>query len=258
MRVLLLDVGNSRLKWGVGENGRIVQTGHIAQERMREHGIAALAVRLPRKIDAAVASNVAGASFGTRLAGVIRGQLGLDVHFVTTAKSACGVTNGYTQPRRLGVDRWMAIIGAWAELHGACLVVDAGTAVTIDALDRHGAHLGGQIFPGTSLMLAALTRNTAQIPAAAPAAKSDAFDGMDMFARSTRAAVQSGALGAIAGAVERAIRTLRTQARRAPVVLTGGDAARIAGALGPGVLQRPNLVLEGMLQVFESGAGRHT
>lgn len=252
MRVLLLDAGNTRLKWGVGENGKVVQTGHVTQERMRERGIAALTVRLPARIDAVIASNVAGASFGTRLAGVIGAQFGHEVHFVKTTNAACGVTNGYTQPRRLGVDRWMAIIGAWTELRRACLVVDAGTAVTIDALDRRGRHLGGQILPSTGLMAAALAQNTAQIPPASPG-KSDAFSGMRMFARSTRAAVQSGAMAAVAGAVERALRALRTQSRNAPVVLTGGDAVRVLNALDRTALQRPNLVLEGMLQVFESG-----
>lgn len=256
MKVLLLDVGNTRLKWGVGEDGGIHRTGHIAQDKIREHGIGELTSRLPRKVDAVVASNVAGTTFATRLAGVVGAHTGHDVHYVRTTRSACGVTNGYAQPRRLGVDRWLALIGAWAELGKACLVVDAGTAVTIDALDDEGQHLGGQILPGTNLMSAALANNTAGIPPAPPA-KAGAFEGMHLFAHNTRSAVQSGAHAAVTGAIARAMATLRAHKYDADLVLTGGDASRILDALGEAPLHRPNLVLAGLLQVFEAGPGRH-
>ena len=254
MSVLLLDVGNTRVKWGVGEGGEIHHTGYIAQAKIRADGIGVLTARLPRDVDAVVASNVAGQSFGTRLAGVLGAHTGHDVKYVQATRAACGVTNGYSQPRRLGVDRWLALIGAWTELHAACLVVDAGTAVTIDALDNEGVHLGGQILPGTQLMSAALTDNTAGIPATPPG-KPDAFADMHSFAKNTRSAVQAGVQGAIAGAVERALATLEDNGYAAQVVLTGGDAARIGAVLAVTPVHRPHLVLAGLLQVHETGPG---
>ncbi|MDH3534016.1 MAG: type III pantothenate kinase, partial [Gammaproteobacteria bacterium] len=135
MKALLIDVGNTRLKWGVLDKNAIRRTGHIAQSAIQEQGLAALTSRLPRDVDTVIASNVAGSSFGTRLSGVVGMHCGCDIHFVRSARQACGVTNSYRQPRHMGVDRWVAMIGAWAELESACVIVDAGTAVTIDVLD---------------------------------------------------------------------------------------------------------------------------
>jgi type III pantothenate kinase len=142
VKALLLDVGNSRLKWGVLEDGEIRVTGHISQTKLGEQGLSALTTRLPRRVDAVHASNVAGTSFATRLSGVIGAHCQADLHFARSERRGWGVTNGYRQPRRLGVD---------------CLIVDAGTAVTLDAIDNDGVHLGGQIIPGVETMLASLS-----------------------------------------------------------------------------------------------------
>lgn len=250
MTALLLDVGNTRLKWGIAEDGEIHRTGSITQEKIRENGIGVLTSRLPRKIDAALVSNVAGTTFGTRLAGVIGAHCGCELRFAKSARNAHGVSNSYKNPRRLGVDRWVAMIGAWAELQSACLIVDAGTAVTIDAIDDDGCHLGGQILPGVVLMAKSLTEHTSDLPPTKPGA-AGAYAGLDMFGRNTRTAIGSGALMAVTGAVERAIRTLRSNAYDASLVLTGGDASRILTALEDSPLHRPHLVLHGLMQMLE-------
>ncbi len=250
MKALLLDVGNTRLKWGLAENGEVHRTGSITQEKIRKNGLGALTARLPRAIDAAMASNVAGPTFATRLAGVVGAHCGCELRFAQTERAAFGVSNAYKQPRRMGVDRWVALIGAWAEMQSSCLVVDAGTAVTIDALDDDGCHLGGQILPGIVLMADVLAKQTSDIPAT-KAAAAGAYDGLAMFANNTRDAVGSGAIGAVAGAVERAIGTLRENDCDVTVVLTGGDASRILAALDEPSLHRPNLVLQGLSQMLE-------
>jgi type III pantothenate kinase len=252
MKALLLDVGNSRIKWGIGEDGEVHRTGQITHERIRERGLGALTTRLPHDVDAVIASNVAGPSFATRLAGVVGAHLGRELHFAKSGRAACGVTNAYTHPRRMGVDRWVAMVGAWTELGQACLVVDAGTAVTIDAIDDDGRHLGGQILPGTALMAVSLAVDTSELPKVPPLKAAD-FAGLDMFAHSTRRAIQSGVLGAVVGAIERASGALATASTDAVLVLTGGDAPRLLPALDPGVIHRPNLVLQGLLRLLEAG-----
>jgi type III pantothenate kinase len=250
VKALLLDVGNTRIKWGVLDNGQIRKTGHIVLSKVKEQGLAALTSRLPRAVDAVLVSNVAGPTFATRLSGVIGMHCQRDVHFAKTERQTCGVRNGYRQPRRMGVDRWVAMIGAWAEIQAACVVVDAGTAVTIDVLDNHGLHLGGQILPGVALMSAALAASTSDIPRAGhriPAATS----GLDIFGDSTGKAVRNGTWNAVVGAVERAITTLRSNAYDPVVVLTGGDASRMLTALGTEPLHRPNLVLQGLARMLE-------
>ncbi len=251
MTALLLDIGNSRLKWGILEDDAIRRTGHIAQETIREQGLAALTSKLPRRVDTVFASNVAGASFATRLSGVIGMHCDADVHFARSEKEACGVTNSYRQARRLGVDRWVAMIGAWAEVEAACLVVDAGTAVTLDALDDDGRHLGGQILPGVMLMTETLASRASDIPGIKRRAASQGR-GMEMFASSTAGAIGHGTMNAVAGAIERAADIMLEEGLDVTIVLTGGDASRILKSLGEEPIHRPHLVLQGLAKLLES------
>lgn len=251
MSTLLMDVGNTRIKWGVLDDGRIGRTGHIAQERVRDKGLQVLTTKIPRRVDEVFVSNVAGTSFATRLSGVVGAHCDCDVRFARTERSGWGVTNAYTQPRRMGVDRWVAMIGAWAEVGAACLVVDAGTAITIDAIDDDGQHIGGQIIAGVATMADALATATSDIPRVRPAPGRDGAD-LGMFARNTAAAVREGAQNAVAGAVDRAIHTLRSNAYEPVVVLTGGDASRILNTLCETPLHRPNLVLQGLAHMLDT------
>ena len=251
MKALLMDVGNSRIKWGVLDNDQIKRTGHISQERIREKGLQVLTTKIPRRVDDVFISNVAGTTFATRLSGVVGMHCDCDVRFARTDRRGWGVTNSYTQPRRMGVDRWVAMIGAWTEVGAACLVVDAGTAVTIDALDDEGKHLGGQIIPGVATMADSLSSATSDIPQVRPAPGRDGAD-LGMFARNTAAAVREGAQNAVAGAVDRAIQTLQSNAYQPVVVLTGGDASRILNALCETPLHRPHLVLQGLAHMLDT------
>ena len=250
-RALLLDVGNTRLKWGILDGGRIARTGSIRHETLEESGFTSLTTRLPRKVDEVLVCNVAGQGFATRLARVIGIHCDTDVHFIRTAKEAFGVTNSYRQPRRLGVDRWAAMIGARAESKVALCVVDAGTAVTIDALDRHGQHLGGQIIPGLHLMAGSLRSETNGI-GGLRIRPADPGSGMALFANSTERAVQTGALNVICGGIERAVRIMRAEGLRPRIVLTGGGASRILKQLDGKVIHRPNLVLQGLAFMLQS------
>jgi type III pantothenate kinase len=250
LTALLMDIGNTRLKWGVLEDSAIRRTGHISRDRVREQGLVALTSKLPRHVDTVFASNVAGASFATRIAGVVGMHCNTDMHFARSESSACGVSNSYRQARRMGVDRWVAMIGAWAELESACLVVDAGTAVTIDALDQTGQHLGGQILPGVSLMAGSLAAQTSDIPNIQRRAASQKR-GMEMFANTTAGAVGHGALNAVVGAVERAVVVMHENGHDPTVILTGGDASRILKSLGEEPIHRPHLVLQGLAALLE-------
>jgi len=251
MKALLMDVGNTRIKWGVSEDGVIRRTGHISLERLREGGLQVLTTRIPRRVDDVFVSNVAGTTFATRLSGVVGAHCHHDVRFARCERSGWGVTNSYTQSRRMGVDRWVAMVGAWTEVRAACLVVDAGTATTIDAIDPDGQHLGGQIIPGMATMASALTSATSDIPAVRPAPGRGDAD-LGMFGRNTAAAVREGAQNAVAGAVDRAIRTLQSNAFEPVVVLTGGDSSRILNALCETPLHRPHLVLQGLAHMLET------
>ncbi len=251
MSALLLDIGNTRLKWGVLDDGSIRRTGHITRQKIRDEGLSALTSKLPRKVSSVSASNVAGPSFATRLSGVIGMHCDCDVHFARSERQAFGVTNGYRRPRHLGVDRWVAMIGAWSELQAACMIVDAGTAVTIDVLDDSGQHLGGQILPGVALMASALATETSDIPKTGKASGAFAAD-MDMFGRNTTKAVAYGVQNGVVGAIERAVKVLRLNDYEPTIILTGGDGSRILQSLDEQPLHRPHLVLQGLAHMLES------
>lgn len=253
MRALLIDAGNTRLKWGVVDDGQLEATGHLSQASIRESGLGGLSKQLPRDVDAVMASNVAGATFATRLSGMIGAHCKVELRFAKTEAEGYGLTNAYTMPRNMGVDRWVAMVGAWAEFGRACLVVDAGTAVTIDAIDDDGQHLGGQILPGVELMARALANETSDIPMTG-SGEPGQFSGIKLFTDDTPQAVASGSESAVTGAVERAFRILRSSAYEAELVLTGGDASRILGALEAPAEHRPNLVLMGLWHMLEGEA----
>ena len=149
------------------------------------------------------------------------------------------------------MDRWVAMIAAWAELQSSCLIVDAGTAVTLDAIDDDGFHLGGQIIPGVEAMLDSLLSATSDISLVKISSKHSADD-LKMFSRNTAAAIREGSQNAVAGAIERAIRTLQSNSYNPTVILTGGGASHILGALDEAPLHRPDLVLQGLAYMLEN------
>jgi len=250
-RALLFDVGNTRIKWGVLEDGELKRSGSLLHTALRERGIEALTRKLPRRVSRALASNVAGPDVGKRLARAIGIHIGGDLRFVRSVRSGFGIENGYRQPRRLGVDRWVAMVGAWAEFECALCVVDAGTAVTIDALDDEGVHFGGQIIPGLRMLGDALAADTSNIGAGRP--KAVTLDApTDLFATSTAAAVAHGSLNAICGAVERSMAALYEEGLSPVLVLTGGDASRILAGLGSTPELRSHLVLHGLAHMVQS------
>jgi type III pantothenate kinase len=135
-------------------------------------------------------------------------------------------------------------------------VIDAGTAVTFDAVDARGMHLGGLILPGTRLLASTLDRNTNGIGATqAPGVRPQ---GLDLLGKSTDAAVGNGAMLALTGALERAIAAVESSLKERPTVyLTGGDAEALQGWLESDVDLRRDLVLEGLALFSDAPAGAH-
>ena len=247
MPALLLDVGNTRLKWGVSSGPDITDTQSLSLSKLNDAGLSALIPQLPPAFDRIFISSVAGATVGTRLRGALTAHFNVPVHFARTEADAFGVRVAYAEPRRLGVDRWVAMVGAYDRLGAACLIVDAGTAVTVDAVNRDGRHLGGQILPGARLMLETLHRHTGDLPDLSD----DPGTGTLGLADRTDDAMRSGVWSAIVGAVRQAVNDPAFD--EAPViVLTGGDAPSILKSL-PGVVEhRPHLVLEGLASMLGS------
>ncbi len=231
--ILCIDCGNSRIKWGLHADGRWQEVGAVDRTAAAE--LADLTRRWPRPQRVMVA-NVAGAAVGDAVAAALA-PWGSIVAWAVSEAARAGVSNGYANPEQLGVDRWCALIGARGLVAGASLVVCAGTATTVDALDADGHFRGGLILPGFDLMRRALAGNTAQLYLA---------EGhWQEFPRCTEDALISGCLEAQVGAIERAYRRIAGEPG-AQCLLTGGAAPAIAAQLDVPHRLVDNLVLEGL------------
>jgi type III pantothenate kinase len=233
--ILCLDSGNTRLKWGLHDGQRWRVQGTLAREEIGR--LAELAEQWPAPTQAMLA-NVAGPAVAAAIRQALAGW-GPELREVTSAPQAAGVSNGYREPARLGVDRWCALIGARHLQAGPVLVVMAGTATTIDTLDATGHFRGGLILPGLDLMRRALARDTAALPLA----EGDHTD----YPRRTEDAIVSGCLEAQAGAIERAYARLPGVDGRC--LLSGGNAERLADLLTVPHAVVANLPLEGLRQL---------
>jgi type III pantothenate kinase len=221
---LLLDLGNTRLKWALEHEGRWLAQGAAAWN----DGTALLASdwqALPRP-GAAFGASVVDTAREQAVAAQVQASFGLPVDWLRTPASACGVRNAYAEPGRLGVDRFLAMVAAHAAGVGDCVLVGVGTALTLDALTADGRHLGGLIAPGPRLMQQALLGATAQVRPYSDGVLVDAAD-------NTADAVMSGCWHAAAALVERFVARVAPRLGTAPSVrLDGGDAAGLAELLG--------------------------
>ncbi|MBI5335199.1 MAG: type III pantothenate kinase [Burkholderiales bacterium] len=251
MSFLVMDIGNTRLKWALYAeadpqsallHGGVALLEDIDQlARVQWHG-------LPHP-QAMLGCAVAGEAVRRR----VEEQLSmwqLQPRWVVAQAEAAGVHNSYEHPARLGADRWAALVGARHRLlrqaagqaPRAAVVVMVGTAVTVDALDESGRFLGGCILPGYGLMLAALETGTAGLRVPSGEVRD--------FPTNTSDALMSGGTDAIAGAVERMARRLSARSGQTPaVLLSGGAAIKVAPSLGLPHEMLDTLVFEGLLKL---------
>ena len=253
---ILIDIGNTRIKWAEVEDGRLANVGNAVHRDSRERALASFAAALPKRVTRAIVANVAGDAIGRDLSELMHIHSRITPEFVAVRAEQFGVRCAYDDPSRLGVDRWIAVLAAHHLAPGAACVIDAGTAVTFDAVDARGQHLGGLILPGPRLLASALDRNTnaigvTQAPGARPS-------GLDLLGKSTNAAVGNGAMLALTGALERAIAAVQGSLEERPkVYLTGGDADALHGWLESDVDLRRDLVLEGLALFSDAPPGAH-
>lgn len=239
--MLLLDIGNSRLKWAQVREGRLHFGDAIAHGGDAAAAIAG--IPLPR-VDAVWAAQVLGPAPEAALTAAVQARWGITPRLARSSARLGTLVNAYAEPERLGVDRWLALLALHREAPGAFAVASAGTALTLDRVADGGRHLGGIIAPGLHTAQQATLGATRFATRDLPPAYTDGL-GCD-----TETAVRQGALLACVGALERGCAGLPGTARR---VLTGGDAATLLPLL-PGWQHRPHLVLEGLLAMAHATA----
>ncbi len=236
--ILELDVGNSRIKWR--------QIRHESLELINEGFVLKFPdLRMLPELQCSVKMvricSVRGAEVNTQLKDWVNASYGLDLQLAEVTQSCGGVTNQYKEVSRLGIDRWLALLAAYKRTAGACVVIDAGTAFTIDLLDMKGLHLGGYILPGLKLMRSSLESTTAI------RLTPDYIGRPQTTGHSTDQAVSNGTLTALLAMICQLMNSIHSQQVATKVYFTGGDAELLhthAAIEGSEVV--PGLVFEGL------------
>ena len=218
-----MDVGNSRIKWRFDGSEGIASGAQLPNVKQKVGRIRISTVR----------GNEADLSqWSKRL-------YGLEPEFAIASKSLAGVTNAYSDPHTLGVDRWLALCAAWNASAGSCIVIDAGTALTIDVVAENGQHLGGYIVPGLATMQRSLWDTTQQVKV-----QTEGTVGSDVYGTDTKSCVANGTLRMCTEFINWVLREAGTATTT--VFLTGGEAEPLLPYLDTEVLFQPYLVLDGL------------
>ncbi|MDP2562548.1 type III pantothenate kinase [Psychrobium sp. 1_MG-2023] len=241
---LLIEIGNSKLKAAqlhLDAKGGISGMHYLGSFTVKD-----FCHRPPQQdigaVDQIIYSNV-GAKQNYHLIKALARKLRVRYQQVSSPSYAFGVTNSYSPAKNLGIDRWLAFLAAYKDALKPVVVIDIGTAMTVDVVDADGKHLGGWISPGFRLMNLALTEHTALV-------KSGGHHGEELtFGKHTKSCVQNGCRAALSGTVLYAIQKAKSLFDgdiEPQVYLTGGGVNHLPPEIRELGLNRPHLVLEGL------------
>lgn len=232
--ILDIDAGNTRIKWRVLDGSRVVAHGDQLTELIRQ-GVP-LEVGAVQRLDRIRLSCVAGEDIVNNLQSQFSDQFDVQLELAEVTESAASVVCGYRDYAQLGIDRWLAVVAAYAKNSDAVIVVDAGSAVTVDIVSAEAVHQGGYIVPGLQLMHKALWQGTDRIKVGAKQSADMNSPGL-----STDEALDKGCLLLLIAMIESLVSKYKAR-----LVVTGGDGELLQNALCVEAELYPDLVLEGL------------
>ncbi len=248
--ILLLDAGNSRLKWAILRNGHFESGGvlDLVGDTIKELASAAWAeLDTPECV---LVANVNGEPFRRGLNAWVKRHWKLTPDYVVAEAELFGIRNAYAEPARLGIDRWLALLAARDIFNGPMCIVDCGTALTIDVLAEDNRHLGGLIIPGLNLMRDALVGRAESIR---EQMQSATHEQVRLLGADTGSAVVGGTLYAVVAVIDRVMDDLRVELGAGlRCVLTGGDAQGLLPLLATRARLETDLVLLGLTRIAHS------
>lgn len=235
--ILELDCGNTFIKWRLSDP----LTGEATLVRSAENLRALLASLAGINIARVRLASVRSEQETGALILELGRQLNVEVLVARSGAELAGVVNGYQQPERLGVDRWLALVAAYNLRMGACVVIDLGTAVTVDFVDDAGRHQGGYICPGFGLMISQLIARASGVRAEPSLCRNFGLQP----GRNTQEALERGCLHMLRAYVEsQVIHARQMLGEQAGAYVTGGDAELVADTAG--VCHVRDLVFQGL------------
>lgn len=251
--ILLLDVGNSRLKWATLRHGHFEHGGSFEHVTGTFGELASAAWSELDAPEAVLIANVAGEPSRRALNGWIKRRWKVIPEYLHSTAEAFGIRNAYREPERLGVDRWLALLAARELYNGSLCVIDCGTALTFDVLAQDGRHLGGLIVPGMRLMQDALIGRAEGVRQQIQEAT---HEQVTLLGTDTGSAVVGGTLYAEVAVIDRVLTDLRAEMGQSlRCVLTGGDAPRLQPLLAFQTEHQPDLILLGIARVARTRMG---
>ena len=239
---LYIDIGNSRIKWLLGDSDSDTINSHPL-------GVVDLAAELSECWNnEPVPERIIVASVGTKnitdvVDTVCEGLWSKKTEYLTVQKEFCDVIIAYDDTDKLGVDRWLVLIAAFNQYRTNLCIVDCGTAVTVDVISATGKHQGGYIIPGADMMRHALVTDTERI-LVSEEAKSSVNLG-----QSTDECINNGIQLIVASFIDRVVTSLEDQYQdNLKCILTGGGAESVMKLITTKFIYEPNLVLYGVRQ----------
>ncbi|ADJ27163.1 type III pantothenate kinase [Nitrosococcus watsonii] len=248
--ILLVDIGNSRIKWARLDGGKPADMGAVARGKTGIKRVLSKAWKEFDDVNRIVVANVGGPKVAEQLEQWLQTHWQIAPEFLTARSNGYGIRNAYSKPETLGIDRWLGLVAARQRYRGgdrkkAVCIVDCGSAITLDVLAADGKHLGGLIIPGLAMMPKLLTDHTAVINETTEEALE-----YSLLASTTGTAVSAGALYGAVAFIDRVSHDVAVEMKGEPKrVITGGDAPRVLPLLRDKYEHLPDLVLRGLARV---------
>ncbi|MCZ0866993.1 type III pantothenate kinase [Dasania sp. GY-19] len=234
--LLECDLGNTRYKWRLCADGAVINRGSGLYDEGAYNDIV-----LTQPLTHVRAASVTSDQRTQGFTDYIGRRYGVRPQWAVSQAHCAGVTNAYKEAGLLGVDRWLAVLAAY-RLRGAALIIDAGSAITVDVVDGEGRHLGGYIAPGAELMARSLQSETAKVRY-----ESQPLFSALAFGQDTAAAVAAGIAAAQLGIAEQAVRQAKLCLEGDfSVLITGGGAQGLIKDLSVAAEFAPDIVLDGL------------
>lgn len=236
-----IDYGNTRLKWRLLKinTSEVIARGVVNQ---LQELVPSLQSAGRISLDFCRVCSVRSNDDNAALTSLISETYGVAVEYARSTKSLGGVTNGYLEAGKLGVDRWLAVVAAYVSTQAPCVVIDSGTAITVDYINAGGVHLGGCIAPGFSQM-ASMLKNSTQLRVDLDSAVNV---GHACLARDTQAALYSGIRAMVSGFIKEQLLCAQAELGASfAVVCAGGDSGFICDVAADAVVDE-DLVFTGL------------
>ena len=255
MNTLLIDAGNSSLKWAVlkKDGSLTTQEKVFYADKTPLQCFENLINKQSQQCNALLMVSVLGSDFAKNVE-ALTAKASMQFYSVKSQKKLAGLKNAYAEPHKLGADRFVAMIAAYhLGNKEACIVIDAGTATTIDAIDANGQHLGGLILPGIQLCSSSLLENTALLPLWN---KDDETFTPELFSKETSQAIASASVIGLAGAIESicskmANELLVDSSQPIKRILCGGDAEAILPFMESDYEHQKDLLMIGLKTIAQ-------